>query len=79
VAATNGVADEEQGLTSGLVQTSFQLGGAIGLAIATAVIDAGIAGSSASAGSSEAMLDGFQPASPGLACDRAPPRPRPYS
>jgi MFS family permease len=62
VAATNGVADHEQGLASGLVQTSFQLGGAIGLAIATAVIDSGISGSSAAPGSSAALLDGFHPA-----------------
>ena len=35
IQATNGVADHEQGLASGLVQTSFQVGGAIGLAIVT--------------------------------------------
>jgi MFS family permease len=62
VAATGGVAPEEQGLASGLVYTSFQVGGAIGLAIATAVIDAGTAASSAPAGSSAALLDGFHPA-----------------
>ncbi|HKH23556.1 MAG TPA: MFS transporter [Solirubrobacterales bacterium] len=62
MAATGGVAPEEQGLASGLVYTSFQVGGAIGLAIATAVIDAGTAASSAPAGSSAALLDGFHPA-----------------
>ncbi len=62
MAATGGVAPEEQGLASGLVYTSFQIGGAIGLAIATAVIDAGTAASSAPAGSSAALLDGFHPA-----------------
>jgi EmrB/QacA subfamily drug resistance transporter len=62
VAATNGVAANEQGLASGLVQTSLQLGGAVGLAIATAVINSGTAGSSAAAGSDAAMLDGFHPA-----------------
>jgi predicted MFS family arabinose efflux permease len=62
MAATGGVAPEEQGLASGLVYTSFQVGGAIGLAIATAVIDAGTAGSSAPAGSATALLDGFHPA-----------------
>jgi EmrB/QacA subfamily drug resistance transporter len=62
MAATAGVAPEEQGLASGLVYTSFQVGGAIGLAIATAVIDAGTAGSSAPAGSATALLDGFHPA-----------------
>ena len=62
VAATSGVAPEEQGLASGLVYTSFQVGGAIGLAVATAVIDAGTTASSAPAGSSAALLDGFHPA-----------------
>ena len=62
MAATGGVAPEEQGLASGLVYTSFQVGGAIGLAIATAVIDAGTAASSAPAGSAAALLDGFHPA-----------------
>ncbi len=38
VQATTGVADDEQGLASGLVQTSFQVGGAIVLAITTAVV-----------------------------------------
>jgi EmrB/QacA subfamily drug resistance transporter len=41
MAATTGVADHEQGLASGLVNTSFQLGGAVGLAIVTAVITSG--------------------------------------
>jgi predicted MFS family arabinose efflux permease len=62
VAATNDVADHEQGLASGLVQTSFQLGGAIGLAVSTAVIEAGTSGSSAPVGSATALLDGFHPA-----------------
>jgi MFS family permease len=61
VAATGGVGNEEQGLASGLVYTSFQLGGAVGLAVATAVIEAGTAGSEAAAGSPAALLDGFQP------------------
>ena len=38
IQAVSGVADREQGLASGLVQTSFQLGGAIGLAIVSAVV-----------------------------------------
>ncbi|HEX2359662.1 MAG TPA: MFS transporter, partial [Solirubrobacterales bacterium] len=61
MAATADVGDEEQGLASGLVYTSFQLGGAVGLAAATAVIDAGTSGSAAAAGSSTALLDGFHP------------------
>jgi len=61
IAATGDVGNEEQGLASGLVYTSFQLGGAVGLAVATAVIEAGTSGSTAAAGSSAALLDGFQP------------------
>jgi MFS family permease len=38
VQATSGVADEEQGLAAGLFNTSFQLGGAIVVAIVSAVI-----------------------------------------
>ena len=34
------MADNEQGLASGILQTSFQVGGAIVLAVVTAVIDA---------------------------------------
>ena len=40
-AATAGVADEEQGLASGLVNTSFQIGGAIVLAVVTAIVAGG--------------------------------------
>jgi MFS family permease len=38
IQATAGIADSEQGLASGLVQTSFQLGGAIVLAVVTAIV-----------------------------------------
>jgi hypothetical protein len=38
IAGTNGVGDHEQGLASGLVQTSFQVGGAIGLAVVSAIV-----------------------------------------
>jgi MFS family permease len=41
VAATSGVANQEQGLASGILQTSFQVGGAIVLAVVTAVVDSG--------------------------------------
>ena len=41
LSATSGVADHEQGLAASLFQTSFQVGGAVGLAGVTAVIDAG--------------------------------------
>ncbi|WP_406195981.1 MFS transporter [Kitasatospora sp. NBC_01560] len=58
IAATDGVADEEQGLASGLVNTAFQVGSAIVLAVVTAVITAG-SGGGESAG---AQLDGYRPA-----------------
>jgi MFS family permease len=38
IQATAGVADHEQGVASGLVQTSFQVGGAIVLAVVTAIV-----------------------------------------
>jgi MFS family permease len=43
IQAVAGVPDHEQGLASGLVNTSFQLGGAIGLAVVTAVVNGDIA------------------------------------
>nr|WP_051325625.1 MFS transporter [Glycomyces tenuis] len=43
VQATEGIDDDEQGLASGLVQTSGQIGGAIVLAIATGLISGGAA------------------------------------
>ena len=57
VQATNGVADGEQGLASGLLNTSFQVGGAIGLAIVTAVVTSHTGNGSDPA----AVLDGFRP------------------
>ena len=41
IQATAGVADAEQGLASGLVNTSFQIGGAVVLAVTTALVTAG--------------------------------------
>ena len=41
LAATAGVPDAEQGLAASLFQTSFQVGGALVLALVTAVVDAG--------------------------------------
>jgi MFS family permease len=58
IQATSGVDNHEQGLASGLVQTSFQVGGAIGLAIVTAVV-------AAQAGSStdpSTLLDAYRSA-----------------
>jgi hypothetical protein len=59
VQATAGVADAEQGMASGIVQTSFQVGGAIVLATVTAVMDA--RGGERLAGS-QAMLSAYKPA-----------------
>jgi EmrB/QacA subfamily drug resistance transporter len=58
VAATNGVAPEEQGLAGGLLNTSFQFGGALVLAIVTAVINANVG----AGGSPRAILDGYHAA-----------------
>jgi MFS family permease len=58
IQATAGVANEEQGLASGLLSTSFQVGGAIVLAIVSAVVtsETGAATDAAS------LLDGYRPA-----------------
>jgi EmrB/QacA subfamily drug resistance transporter len=57
IQATAGVPDHEQGLASGLVNTSFQVGGAIGLAIVTAVVSA----NTGTGGDAASLLDGFRP------------------
>jgi MFS family permease len=44
IQAVAGVADHEQGLASGLLNTSFQVGGAVGLAVVTAVVSGGTGG-----------------------------------
>jgi MFS family permease len=59
VAATAGVPNAEQGLAASLFQTSFQVGGAVVLAIVTAVVDAGGAGRITSAA---ATLAAYRPA-----------------
>jgi predicted dinucleotide-binding enzyme len=58
IAATNGIEPHEQGLAGGLVNTSFQFGGALGLAVATAVNNANVGPD----GSPQALLEGFQAA-----------------
>jgi predicted MFS family arabinose efflux permease len=58
IQATSGVGDHEQGLASGLVQTSFQIGGAIGLAIVTAVASSDIGNST----DPDTILDGYRTA-----------------
>jgi MFS family permease len=57
IQATAGVADEEQGLASGLVNTSFQVGGAVVLAVVTAVVDA----KTGSGKDAASLLAGFRP------------------
>ncbi len=59
LAATDGVADHEQGLAASLFQTSFQVGGAVVLAIVTAVVDAGGASQTVSA---QHTLGAYRPA-----------------
>jgi EmrB/QacA subfamily drug resistance transporter len=56
IQATNGVGDDEQGLASGLVQTAFQVGGAITLAVVTAVISASAHGTAP-----QQVLAGYRP------------------
>jgi MFS family permease len=58
IAATNGIAPEEQGLAGGLVNTSFQVGGALFLAVTAAVISANVG----SDGTPQAALNGFHAA-----------------
>jgi EmrB/QacA subfamily drug resistance transporter len=58
IAATDGIAAREQGLASGLVNTSFQFGGALVLAVATAVNSA----AAGADGSPQGVLDGFHAA-----------------
>lgn len=58
IAATDGVAEEEQGLASGILTMSFQFGAALGLAVVTAVVVA-VTGSDTSPA---AQLEGFRAA-----------------
>jgi MFS family permease len=45
IQATAGIADHEQGVASGLVQTSFQVGGAVVLAVVSAIVSSNGGGS----------------------------------
>ncbi|MFF0729229.1 MFS transporter [Streptomyces sp. NPDC004134] len=58
IQATAGIQDDEQGLAGGLLNTSLQVGGAIGLAVVTAVLTANAEGATGS----RALLNGFDPA-----------------
>lgn len=57
IQATNGVADHEQGMVSGLLNTSVQVGGAIFLAVVTAVVTAGAPADP----TPQAVLDSYRP------------------
>jgi predicted MFS family arabinose efflux permease len=59
VSATAGVRNEQQGLASSLFQTSFQVGGAVVLAVVTAVVEAGGANTFTSPA---AVLSAYRPA-----------------
>jgi EmrB/QacA subfamily drug resistance transporter len=59
VQATAGVADAKQGLASGILQTSMQIGGALVLAIVTAVVDAH---GGNRLGAPQALLSAYRPA-----------------
>ena len=58
IQATNGIKDHEQGMVSGLLNTSFQVGGAIFLAIVTAVVTASAGDHEAT---KQAVLDSYRP------------------
>jgi MFS family permease len=62
MAATEGIADQEQGLASGLLFTSLQFGGAIALAVGAAAMASGTSGSLAPEGSTAATMDGYHAA-----------------
>ncbi|MQY37370.1 putative MFS-type transporter EfpA [Streptomyces sp. RB17] len=57
IQATNGVEDHEQGMVSGLLNTSVQVGGAIFLAVVTAVVTA----NGPAHATSQAVLDSYRP------------------
>ncbi|HEY2052982.1 MAG TPA: MFS transporter [Solirubrobacterales bacterium] len=58
IAAVSGIADREQGLASGLINTSQQVGGALGLAILAAIANSVIG----STETPDSLVEGFQAA-----------------
>jgi MFS family permease len=66
IAGLSGVADQEAGLAAGLVDSSFNIGSALGIAVLTSVAlartDAVIAGAGQPVDTALAMTDGFQTA-----------------
>jgi EmrB/QacA subfamily drug resistance transporter len=67
IAAVSGVAERESGLASGLINTSQQIGGALGLAVLATVANSATDDSLASSGGDpaavpSALVDGFQDA-----------------
>ena len=83
IAAVSGVREQESGLASGLINTSQQIGGALGLAVLATIANSRTDDVMASAGGDpsalpNALTEGFQAAFLGGAGDRgARPRPHP--
>ncbi len=72
IAAVSGIEDNEQGLASGLINTSQQVGGALGLAILATVANSRTDDVLAAAGGNpralpDALVEGFQAAFLGAA------------